>query len=61
MIFVLIKLTQMIQLMVIVRSLLKITICWTEDSKIFILLATTSKNFNRNYGIGNELGWFDLL
>ena len=53
MVFLLIKLTQMMQHMIIVGSLFKITICWTQDSKIFILLASTSENLRRNYGINN--------
>ena len=53
MVFLSIKLTQMMQHMVIVGSLFKITICGTQGSKIFIFLATTSENRRRNYGINN--------
>ena len=55
MFFLLIKLTQMIQHMIIEGSLFKITIYLTQDSKIFIYFrqATTSENFRRNYGVNN--------
>ena len=41
--------------MVTVGGLFKMTICWTQDSKIFMWFrqATTSENVRRNYGVNN--------
>ena len=50
----------MIKPIVLVGSMFKIPICWIQEFKILILLATTSQYFGRNYGIDNYLGWCNL-
>ena len=50
----------MVKHTVIVGSKFKITICLLQEFEILILLATTSQNFGRNYGIDDYLGSYNL-